>query len=241
MPDITLSFLGRSGTGSRTVREIAEEQGWGMMVDETGGGEAAAEELPENTVLAVVLAGENESSEALAARVDALRRRGIPVLLLAEPSQMEAARATWRCGADDFALPDAPKPELHARLEILAQGMRERHEQRRIQLGHVMFDRVRRVLHDGQQEVHLTSRECVLLEALAACSGAVVARDDLAQRVWGNEGVRSRESNVLEVYINYLRKKLALLGVAERLRTVRGVGYALVSGSGETDAQPTSS
>ena len=231
MPRVAVSFLGCPGSASRRVRDVAAERGWDVVTDLTAAEEQAI------IIVAVVLPEEGESIDRLDARLENLRSRDIPVLLLAEPELVEEAKLSWRAGTDDFASPHASAAEVGVRLDILVQGAQRRDDETRIHLGDVIFDRARRVLYDERREVRLTARECVLLEALADFSGTVVSREDLAQRVWGYEVSRSRESNVLEVYINYLRKKLALLGAADRLRTVRGVGYALAAG--QTDAQPT--
>ena len=221
---VTVALLGTSGDAARRVRGAAKERGWKLV---TAGITPAR--ARKTTLVAVIIPARDELPEHLTERLDALRRAHTPVLLVAELELVGAARTTWRCGADDFASPQATQAELALRLEMLIHGARRRESAKHVQLGNVIFDRDRRVLSDGEQEVRLTSREFILLEALAEFSGTVVTRENLAHRVWGKTPDESRASNVLEVYINYLRKKLALLGAAERVRTVRGVGYALAA------------
>jgi DNA-binding response OmpR family regulator len=91
--------------------------------------------------------------------------------------------------------------------------------------GDLSLDRVRRVLSHGGRSVELTVRECELLEYLIRRQGQDVSRDDLARDVW-REPVAGL-TNVIDVYVSYLRKKLTQLNHSTVIRTVRGVGYRL--------------
>jgi len=74
--------------------------------------------------------------------------------------------------------------------------------------------------------VPLTAREVALLEALMRRQGAVAARRDLLREVWGDDF--DRETNVLEVYVGYLRRKIDEPFGRHSLQTLRGIGYRLV-------------
>jgi two-component system response regulator MprA len=80
-------------------------------------------------------------------------------------------------------------------------------------------------LSRGDRQVQLTIRQCELLEYLIRNRGRDVGRDDLARDVW-REPIAGL-TNVIEVYVSYLRKKLATLEDPTVIRTIRGVGYRL--------------
>jgi len=90
----------------------------------------------------------------------------------------------------------------------------------------------RRVVRDGI-ELELTKREYELLEALAAYEGQVLTRDAIQSRIWMND---DRFSNLVDVYIGTLRKKIDSGHTVKLIQTIRGVGYSLRASSTEDSA-----
>ncbi|WP_454859238.1 response regulator transcription factor [Promicromonospora soli] len=112
--------------------------------------------------------------------------------------------------------------QLRATLRRAAAGAAPRGP---IELGPLTIDRgARTVRYDGA-DVPLSPREYALLTALAARPGTVWTKQELLTEVWGDEQAATR--NVVEVYIGYLRRKLAAVGAGDLVRTVRGHGYQL--------------
>ena len=95
----------------------------------------------------------------------------------------------------------------------------------RLAAGDLVLDELRHVAEVGDQSVDLSAREFALLGFFIRHSGQVVTRQQILDEVWGAEP--NVYSNVVDLYVSYLRRKLGELDRASRLRTVRGVGYTL--------------
>jgi two-component system response regulator MprA len=185
---------------------------------------------------AVVLLGVGASIPCRAAhRVRRLRSSGIgrPVLLVALRDAPDAIAAALRAGASDFVRRASARLELRLRLRALEHRGAGWRSPQRLRLGVVEVDRSTRVMRCGDRAVSLTNREYRLLECLAAHPGEPVSREILEQHVWGGPAKRAHGSNVVDVYIAYLRRKLSTLGVSEAVRTYRGIGYTITN-----DLQP---
>ncbi len=152
------------------------------------------------------------------------RRVKTPVLMLTALSALEHRIEGLDAGADDYL----PKPfafsELLARLRALSRRSPEIASQR-LSAGSIELDPVRHeVSVNGRSEL-LSAREYALLGYLITHAGQVVTRQQILDSVWGAEP--DVYSNVVDLYIHYLRRKLEALGERHALQTVRGVGYAL--------------
>jgi len=117
--------------------------------------------------------------------------------------------------------------ELLARLRALARRGAGRRE-RVLQLGRLAIDTVARTAAVDGATLVLTTREFALLEVLAQRPGEVVARTDLWERCY--DAAAEPNSNVIDVYVGYLRRKLERAGLTAAIRTVRGAGYVLEPG-----------
>jgi two-component system OmpR family response regulator len=158
-----------------------------------------------------------------------LRAKGVatPVLLLTALGSVDDRVAGLDAGADDYLAKPFAFAELLARIRALGRRPPAAGDLR-LAAGDLTLDEQRHVAQVGDRTVDLTAREFALLGFLIRHAGQVVTRRQILDQVWGAEP--DVYSNVVDLYVSYLRRKLAELGRADRLRTVRGVGYTLRAG-----------
>jgi two-component system response regulator QseB len=156
--------------------------------------------------------------------LEALRRRGadLPVLIVAARDAVGQRVAGLDAGADDYLVKPFDLGELSARIRALLRRRAGR-ASARLEHGGVALDTATRAVTRDGREVALTPREYALLEALLEHPGRILSRAQLEERLygWGEEV----ESNVVEVHVHLLRRKLG----ADFIRTVRGVGYRVAA------------
>ncbi len=152
----------------------------------------------------------------------------VPILLgLANDSLAERSRCL-ASGADDFWLTDRPPSDLLTRLRLhLAMASRASALPPGVlQLSDLVLDPVRRHVRRGALSLTLTEREYQLLLLLLRHRGEVVRREHILRTIWNDAG-GAGNSNVIEVYVRYLRQKLEQNGGRRLIHTVRGQGYCL--------------
>jgi two-component system OmpR family response regulator len=192
----------------------------------------------------VTRAGEDAVWMAAAARYDAivldvmlpgmdgfetlarLREQGrwTPVLMLTARDAVEDRIAGLDVGADDYLTKPFSFAELLARLRaIVRRGEVERPTI--LEVGDLRLDPATHQVWRGTTEIELTGKEFALLEAFMQRAGEVITRDQLLEQAW-DMGYDNR-SNVIAVYVNYLRDKIDRPFGASSLETVRGAGYRL--------------
>jgi DNA-binding response OmpR family regulator len=156
-----------------------------------------------------------------------MRSQGVdtPVLVI---SARDAVRDRVRgldCGADDYLTKPFAFEEMLARLRALGRRGRNRHTARTLSCGPLTIDPVdHRVTVDGQS-LSLTATEYRLLEYLVRRADSIVTREQLAEYVWG--GDYDPFSNLADVYVGYVRRKLQSALPRPLIHTVRGLGYIL--------------
>jgi len=154
-----------------------------------------------------------------------LRAAGVvtPILMLTARAQEGETIAGLDAGADDYLTKPFGLGELLARVRALLR--RDAAARARVlRVGDLELDTVTREVRRAGHVVDLSAREYVLLEYLVHHAGQVLTRAQLERSVWSDSEVGS---NVVEVYIGYLRQKLDAPFGAPLIRTVRGVGYTL--------------
>jgi DNA-binding response OmpR family regulator len=152
-----------------------------------------------------------------------MRERGerMPVVVLTARSSVEDTVAGLEGGADDYVAKPFRFEELLARIRVRLRDEGNDDEVTVLRAGAVTLDlRTRRAGVEGRT-VDLTAREFSLLETLMRHPGQVLSREQLLSHVWGYDF--DPGSNVVDVYIRYLRKKLG----GDVIQTVRGMGYRL--------------
>jgi two-component system OmpR family response regulator len=155
-----------------------------------------------------------------------LRQEGIwaPVLMLTARGALQDRVAGLDGGADDYLTKPFSFAELQARLRALVRrGQAERPPL--IEVGELRLDPATRQVWRGEAEVELSAKEFVLLETFMRSPGHVLTRTQLLDQAW--EYDFEHRSNVIDVYVRYLRRKIDLPFGVKSLETVRGAGYRL--------------
>lgn len=175
-------------------------------------------ELPDLLILDVMLPGID--GFAVLEEIREYISTDLPVIMLTARGEVKDRVRGLKSGADDYL----PKPfvieELLARIEAV---LRRKGKVERISYHELMLDLQSREASVSGEPLQLSRTEFDLLAALLSNAGIVMSKERLLEKVWGSEDWGN--PNVVEVYINYLRKKLGKTG--ERIKTVRGSGYVV--------------
>ncbi|MDP3278797.1 MAG: response regulator transcription factor [Deltaproteobacteria bacterium] len=157
-----------------------------------------------------------------------LRQKGcdVPVLMLTARGEVQEKVLGLEAGADDYLVKPFDVDEFVARINAL---LRRASGHAKLRCGPLEIDRVARQVRCEGAVIELTAREYSLLLHLVYHQGKVVTRSELLARVW--ESHFDPSSNFVEVHVSRLRDKLG--PAAERLETVRGMGYRLRAGEPE--------
>lgn len=150
-----------------------------------------------------------------------LTRPDLPVIVLTARGEVEDRIAGLDAGAVDYLVKPFAIDELAAR--IRAQLRSARRGDTMLQAGGIRVDLLSRKVTVGEQIVRLSTTEFELLIYLMQHSGQVLARDQILRAVWGYQ--HDPGTNVLDVYIGYLRRKLAAAEAQGAITTVRSLGY----------------
>ena len=159
----------------------------------------------------------------------ALRGRtpGMSTMVLSGRSQLPVRIECLNLGADDFMVKPFSLHELLARTRALRRRGAE-HSAGVLQHGDLVMDRIARMVTVCGIPVEFTAKEFTLLEYLLQQRGRAVSRQELLREVW--RMAPDAGTNVVDVYVNYLRRKLGGVGAAQMVETLRGEGYAIGAG-----------
>lgn len=155
-----------------------------------------------------------------------IRRRGMktPVLMLTARDAVDDRVRGLDVGADDYLVKPFAFKELLARLRALARRPAET-QSLQYQIGDLTLDTVTHQITRARQVIDLSAREYRLLEFLLRHRGQPLTRAQIAEGVWGYDF--DAQSNVVDVYIRYLRRKVDDAFETKLIQTVRGVGYKI--------------
>jgi two-component system OmpR family response regulator len=155
-----------------------------------------------------------------------LRERGCwaPVLMLTARGQVSDRIRGLDVGADDYLVKPFDFGELLARLRALVRRAPEERPAR-LEVGDLVVDPATHEVSRAGVAIELTAREFAVLEFLARHAGQAISRGRLLDHVWDENFVGS--TNIVDVYVGYLRRKLEQPFDRPLIRTIRGVGYAL--------------
>jgi two-component system OmpR family response regulator len=157
----------------------------------------------------------------------AIRARGqrTPVLMLTARGEMSERVRGLEAGADDYLPKPFDLPELLARVQALIRRASLVAEELLLRVGQLSIDPATRRVMVAERVVELSPREFTLLEYMARNPGRTLSRARIAEAVWNYQF--DSETNVVDVYVNYVRKKLGPMADGTEIVTVRGVGYRL--------------
>ena len=197
----------------------------GFLVTVAGDGPtglAAARETPHDLViLDLMLPGLDglEVARRLRAASD------IPIIILTARDAVADRVLGLENGADDYLVKPFAFEELLARIRVQLRRRQTGQQSDVLRFSALTLDTAARELRVHERRVELTAKEYELLELFMRHPNQVLTREVIYDRVWGYDF--GGESNIIEVYVRYLRQKLEAGGVARVLQTVRGAGYIL--------------
>ncbi len=205
------------------IRKGLEEEGY--AVDVASDGEAGLEMALDGVHDLILLDIQLPRKDGLTV-LQELRRKKIatPVLLLTVRATIEDKVLGLDSGADDYLTKPFAFEELVARVRAL---LRRRGEAREpiLRVGDLTLDPARRTVHRGGMRIDFTARELALLDYFMRNPGRVLTRTMIIEHVWDYNF--DPMTNVVDVYVNYLRRKIDLEGKPKLIHTVRGAGYVL--------------
>ncbi len=149
----------------------------------------------------------------------------VPILILTAKDAVPDRVKGLDAGADDYVVKPFAFDELLARIRALLRRRQPAAAEEALRFADLTLNPVTHEVYRGNRRVELTAREFELLNLFLQHPRQVITRDTLYDRIWGYDF--GGESNIIEVYIRYLRSKLEEGGEPRLIQTVRGVGYAL--------------
>lgn len=192
-----------------------------VAYDGESGLDAAVEQRPDLIILDIMLPAIDGIEVCRA-----LRDAGfdMPILMLTARDAVRDRVAGLDAGADDYLVKPFAFDELLARIRALLRR-RGAAEEEVLQFADLTLHPATREVRRGGRPIDLTAKEFDILETFMRHPRQVLTREQLYERIWGYDF--SGESNIIEVYIRYLRAKLEANGEPRLIHTVRGVGYVL--------------
>lgn len=150
---------------------------------------------------------------------------GIPVLLLTARDSIEDRVTGLEAGADDYLIKPFAVPELLARVKALLRRGGNVGNDGELSYGEITINARVKDAFINEVPLHLTVKEYELLEFLLINREQILTREQIYDRIWGLES--DTTINIVDLYIHYLRKKLAPYGRDALIQTIRGAGFIL--------------
>jgi DNA-binding response OmpR family regulator len=198
-------------------------EGYSVEIAATGSAALAAarERPPDLVVLDVMLPGIDglEVARRLRAASD------VPIIMLTARDAVPDRVAGLEAGADDYLVKPFAFEELLARVRVQLRRRQRDEQPTLLHYGQLTMDTAAHETQIGGRRVELTAKEYELLDLFMRHPQQVLTREVIYDRVWGYDF--GGESNIIEVYVRYLRQKLEAAGEPRLIHTVRGVGYIL--------------
>jgi DNA-binding response OmpR family regulator len=213
-----------------TAREIvAELTRRGLAVDWADNGRVGFERARDGDYDAITLDRMLPELDGLVL-VTRLREAGVqtPVLMISALSDVDERVRGLRAGGDDYLTKPFSPDEMAARVEVLLRRHARTERDTMLRVADLELDLISRIARRGGVALELLPTEFRLLEFLVRQVGQVVTRTMIFEAVWGYHF--DPGTNVIEVHIGRLRKKIDAPGAAPLIRTVRGSGYVLEAG-----------
>ncbi|NJM18295.1 MAG: response regulator transcription factor [Richelia sp. SL_2_1] len=149
----------------------------------------------------------------------------VPIILLTAKDEVNDRVAGLDAGADDYVVKPFSVEELLARVRARIRRTSEESSENFLQFEDLKLNRSTREVYRNSRLIDLTAKEFDLLEYLLSHPRQVITRDRILEEVWGYDFMG--DSNIIEVYVRYLRLKLEANQEKRLIQTVRGVGYVL--------------
>ena len=205
------------------IRKGLEEEGYAVDVTSDGkeGLEMALDGVHDLIILDMNLPGLDGLSVLQELRKN---KTTTPVLLLTVRATIEDKVLGLDSGADDYLTKPFAFQELVARVRALLRRRADA-DAPLLQVADLTLDPARRVVSRGNEKIELTPKEFALLDYFMRNPGRVLTRTMIAEHVWDYDF--DSTTNVIDVYVNYLRKKIEADREQQLIQTVRGVGYML--------------
>ncbi len=154
-----------------------------------------------------------------------LQGRQTPLIMITAKDNREDIISGLDCGADDYLVKPFSFSELLARIRALLRRASVMPASLKLELDDLVVDLARHEVTKGKTKIVLSGREFSLLEYLMRNAGKVVTKTQIAEHVWGE--IFYNNTNVIDVYINHLRKKLNCRLERPLIHTIRGTGYIM--------------
>lgn len=183
---------------------------------------AAARERPPDLVILDIMLPAIDGLE-VARRLRAVS--DVPIIMLTARDAVPDRVAGLEAGADDYLIKPFAFEELLARIRVQLRRRARGDQSDVLRYGPITMDTSAHTVYIGERRVDLTAKEYELFELFMRHPQQVLTREIIYDRVWGYDF--GGESNIIEVYVRYLRQKLEAGGEPRLIHTVRGVGYIL--------------
>jgi two-component system, OmpR family, response regulator ArlR len=209
---------------SRFLELELQHEGYSVEISYDGreGLKAAQESPPDILLLDIMLPGMNGMEVCRKIRLFSK----VPIIILTAKDETIDKVMGLDLGANDYVTKPFVIEELLARIRaLLRKSDPDTKNNKTLTIGNLVMDLSKRDVKRGNESIDLTKREYDLLEYLTRNKGIVLKREQILEHVWGFEYMG--DTNVVDVYIRYLRSKIDELYESKLIHTVRGVGYVM--------------